>query len=114
MTDEPEKNEAQEPEEYNAGNAKHVARRAKAAKRREKIKTEALIRLIESPGGRAWLWDLLTSCHVFTSFPLTDAIHLAGAHGERNVGLRIFAQVMKLDPNLYYTMARENQGLKLE
>lgn len=58
--------------------------------------------------GRLWFWDILTSCHVGATSFSSDSLVMAFSEGERNIGLRIQAQLLAACPDRYIEMLREN------
>lgn len=70
-------------------------------------KDAAFETLIASEGGRRWIWDELTACHVFrTSF--TGNSHTFFNEGERNRGLALLNQMLNVDPDAFIKMIKEN------
>jgi hypothetical protein len=68
-----------------------------------------LQRLLDSPEGRLWLWDLLSFCGVSrTSFDGTSKTYFN--EGARNVGLRLQADLTRHFPERYVQMLREEGG----
>jgi len=68
----------------------------------------ALVSIMESPLGRKWIWNQLSALAVFHSPFGSDVYMTYFAGGEKNVGLRLFADLMRVCPNLYLTMAQEH------
>lgn len=67
---------------------------------------EDLVWLMNRREGRRFVWRLLQGCHLYDE-------HSAGSGGagfragERNVGLRLLADIVRLCPDLHARMARE-------
>lgn len=82
---------------------------SKALKDRMAAESEASdIRwLMESEQGRRIVWRLLNRTGVFRSSFSSDALAMAFAEGNRNIGLQLLAQVHELCPDLYPEMVRE-------
>lgn len=83
------------------------ARRAQEI--RQLLKDEFLRSSLEDQRGRLFFWDQLTACHMFENrfFPgQSDAT--AFALGERNIGLSLLAEIMRISPRAYVMMAEEN------
>lgn len=63
--------------------------------------------LMESAQGRRIVWRMLNRTGVFRSSFSSDALAMAFAEGNRNIGLQLLAQVHELCPDLYPEMVRE-------
>ena len=80
--------------------------------------TETVIRkLMSDQTGRRWIWLELSQMHIFETINFfgEDAerkTYFAG--GERNVGLRLLANVMRLCPREYVLAMEENTKLEQE
>lgn len=99
---------SEEEKEYNAGDEHDVKRRKQSRKIRELQKEAALLALMGTPEGRMWMWDLLTECGIFQTSFSSDALRMAFAEGQRNIGLRRVAEINRLGPELYARMVGEN------
>lgn len=66
----------------------------------------ALNNMIKDRGGRMWIWNMLSSCHVFNS-SMTGDNKTFFHEGERNVGLSILRDVMEADPSAFAKMTEE-------
>ncbi len=68
--------------------------------------------LLRSPEGKRYFWWLLESVHMFsTTFTGNSMGNFK--EGERNVGLRIFNDILKVDPKLMGQMA-QSHAAKIE
>lgn len=92
---------------YNASDTKHIRRQVKLAKAVAERDAGVLTRLMSDPSGRAWMYDLLESCHVFSSSYSSVAVAMAFAEGERNIGLQLFLGVVQHCQDQYLQMMRE-------
>jgi hypothetical protein len=79
--------------------------REQRVRRRDQL--ALLLRVMSEPVGREYFYDLLTSCHVYTSSFGTNALAMAFREGERNVGIRIGADLTEASPGLYLEMLKE-------
>jgi hypothetical protein len=79
--------------------------REQRVRRRDQL--ALLLRVMSEPIGREYFYDLLTSCHVYTSSFGTNALAMAFREGERNVGIRIGADLTEASPGLYLEMLKE-------
>lgn len=95
---------------YNAAERKDVRRAEKLARAEARTRLATLQSLMSSPGGRQWVLYLLERCHVFQSTFSHDALLMAYAEGERNVGLLIFLDVVSCCPDHYLTMMKERNN----
>lgn len=65
--------------------------------------------IMSSVEGRAWIWNLLSRCHVYSTSFSSNALSMAFQEGERNIGLIINAEVTaKPLYELYQQMVKEN------
>jgi hypothetical protein len=80
------------------------------AKEQRTIRRDQLTRiaaLMADPIGRGYIYDLLSACHVFQSSFSTNALAMAFAEGERNVGLQLTADFIAAAPDNYLLMLKE-------
>jgi hypothetical protein len=92
---------------YNASERKDVRRAEKDFKIAERQRQDAIRGIMSVVGGREWMWGLLSRCHVFTSSFNPQALAMAFAEGERNVGLQLVSDIMEIAPDSYVLMMRE-------
>jgi hypothetical protein len=64
--------------------------------------------LLALPAGRRFIWRYLTECHMFTTSFSSDAILMACAEGERNIGLKLHADILATDPESLVKMQLEH------
>jgi len=65
-----------------------------------------LVWLMNQREGRRFIWRLLQSCHLYeTSFTGTSATFFR--EGERNIGLQVLTDIVRLCPGLHARMAGE-------
>lgn len=111
MPDEILDTEAPSPVAEDIGDAKAVSDRKARLGRRQKRVDDGLRLLLESQSGRLWLWDLLESCHCFASpFQPGQPDSSAFRCGEQNVGLRLIAQITRVQPDAFILMMKENSN----
>lgn len=92
---------------YDASDPQQVREaEAKAKDRGEEAKL-ILQNIMSLPQGRAWLWGLLARCHIYESCFGPDDRTTAFALGERNVGLRLQAEIIEASPTLFMQMLKE-------
>ena len=67
-----------------------------------------LRKILRTPEGERYMWYMLETCHMFsTTFTGNSMGNFM--EGERNVGLRILHDVMKVDPKLLGKMAQSHE-----
>lgn len=81
------------------------ARREARVKRRDQL--ALLGRLMAEPHGREFFYDLLSACHMFNTSFATNALQMAFREGERNVGLRLTADITEAAPDQFLLMLKE-------
>lgn len=106
----PVTNPTQTNPDYDAGNQRHVERRTKASKLRERQLAEALKWLMADPRGRLLMWERLADSGVYRSSFSPNPELTAFREGRRDMGLRDLGQIMKLCPEQYTRMAAEAQS----
>jgi len=94
-------------DEYNAAERSHVRLAEKEAKREENERKEIIKGLMSLAAGRAWVLARLESCHIFAPSFSRNALDMAFAEGERNVGLQILNDIMSACPDRYADMMEE-------
>lgn len=99
---------APEQEDFDASNPEQVKKAKVAAETRDALSREFLTEALSKPAGRNWFWSLLSACHVFeTSFQQGDPMSTAFREGERNVGLRMIAEITNASPDSLVQMMKE-------
>lgn len=91
---------------HNAADRKSIQAAKKRARQEALAEGEVMRSLCSTIQGRQWVWNRLSECQVFTAL-YPDQPNLGALLGERNVGLRLLAQVMSHCPELYLDMQRE-------
>lgn len=85
-------------------------RKSKAQSKREE-ELERLKELLGNKHFRKWLWKLLDYAKVFHTSANLDPHSMAIASGKRDVGLRIFGDILAADPNAYSLMITEKDDV---
>jgi hypothetical protein len=99
--------DANAPLGYDASDPDQVAEAADGARRAARRDANTLKAFLGTPHGRAWMYRLLVSCHIYqTSFD-GDPMRMAFREGERNIGLRLLAESQNADPDLFALMLKE-------
>jgi hypothetical protein len=89
------------------------ANQVENAKQKERSRREQELNdvrwVLSDRRGRRWFWAKLNECGVFkTSFDGSSRTYFN--EGERNVGLKLLADVNDADPKAYVTMLLESRG----
>lgn len=101
--------------EFDASDEKQVQDRKSQLGRQAAADAQVIVNLVSTEPGRSWLFRLLESCHTFSlSFdPDSDRVS-AFREGERNVGNRILADLVKASPETYVLMMKEKNDGRYE
>jgi hypothetical protein len=93
--------------QLSATNRKSIREAEKAAAEFEQHRINFLVSAMGLPQGRLWFHDLLTFCQCFTVAPTFETNRDYLALGQRNVGMRTFADIMTHCPGQFTTMQQE-------
>lgn len=89
------------------GDEKVVIKQERLADRLANRRRKQLRAQLNTPEGRAWMFWLLSETHVFrTSFD-GQSLRLAFNEGERNIGLKLWADIQDVAPDLFTVMCQE-------
>jgi len=91
------------------GDAASAGERNASVKQHEARRLNGLRQILEQPDARLYLWDLLAFCGISRS-SFTGNSTTFFNEGQRNVGLRIQADLTKHYPDKYLTMLKEGEG----
>jgi hypothetical protein len=89
------------------GDRESEDKRNARAKRIQAGHDNAIKALMSHTETRAWMWDLLTECRVYSQVFDRSALQMAFNDGSRNVGLKLIADIMRVAPDSYIQMSRE-------
>jgi hypothetical protein len=89
------------------GDRDKVRDKRRDAKLHEYEEGEALAVLMSSHIGRRWMYRTLEQCHMFTTSYSSSPIRMSFLEGERNIGLRLVADIMAHCPRRYAEMMQE-------
>lgn len=95
-------------EVIDSSDAKSVAKAIAKAKDRDVILREALVEILRTPSGRAWVKSVLDRCRPYRTPYSTDPIQMAFNCGESNIGLELIAEIHAASADLYLVMMKEN------
>lgn len=91
---------------FDAGNPEDVRDRKELSKRSEELRIRGLRVILANSDAQAWLWDLMEFTGLFkTSF--TGNSQTFYLEGQRNVGLKIMADISKHSPESLIAMMKE-------
>jgi len=92
---------------FDPSDPQQVAEREKQLKIRALQQEKLLKEQLAMPAGRNYYWDQLSACHIFEGTgPMTEA-DANFFLGERNVGLRLLADIMRASPDALVLMLKE-------
>lgn len=91
----------------NASERKDIRRYEKQAKLREINRINFIVAAMSTPAGRVWFHDFLSACHIFADPFTGDALVEAYSKGERNVGLKVYNDIVQNCPNYFIDMMKE-------
>lgn len=91
----------------NASERKDIRRYEKQAKLRETNRINFIVAAMSTPAGRVWFHDFLSACHIFADPFTGDALVEAYSKGERNVGLKVYNDIVSNCPNYFIEMMKE-------
>ncbi len=91
----------------NASERKDIRRYEKAAKIAEQDRINFIVAAMSTSAGRTYFRDLLASCHIFADPFTGDALLEAYSKGERNIGLKIYNDIVTNCPDDFVLMMKE-------
>jgi len=101
-----------EEQPFDAGDPVSVKRRRRDLGLAAREQGHALSAAMASSGGRAWMYDILVRCHIFTTSFHSNALSMAFMEGERNVGLKLVADIHAHCPDRYNEMMQEASNVR--
>lgn len=93
---------------FNASDPVQVAGKRRAAGRKKKADEDVVYTLMSTQAGRAWIYSLLSDCHCFSTSFTGEALSSAFREGERNVGNRLTAMLLKTASKEFILMLEEH------
>ena len=91
----------------NAADLRSLKRKAREARLAEAQRREVTFSIMSSPAGRVWVLDILEHCNIFATSFSVNALQTAFREGQRDVGLRLLADIVSFSPDQYIQMMRE-------
>jgi hypothetical protein len=92
----------------NAGDRKSIRRKEKESRLADRLRRDVVTSIMSTAPGRAWLWDMLSRCHIFHTTFNGDPLGTAFAEGQRSVGLALLSDIMAHCPDYYIQAMRES------
>lgn len=86
-----------------------VARAEEKQELLQRLRDEALKELLSTRKGRDYYWHLLGLTGLFETSFATNALQMAKNEGERNIGLRLLTDLMRVSPDTYPLMVKEQE-----
>jgi hypothetical protein len=90
----------------NAADADQVQSAKEKDKRGRERDLADVHHILSSPGGRRFLWRYLELCGVYRS-SFTGSSETFYLEGQRNIGLKLLADITEADPESYMLMMKE-------
>lgn len=97
----------------NAADLRSLKRKAREARLAEAQRRDITVQLMSSPAGRVWVLDILEHCNIFATSFSVNALQTAFREGQRDVGLRLLADIVSFSPDQYIQMMRESADRKV-
>jgi hypothetical protein len=99
----------------NLGDEAQVKRRDSAVKRKEESYTEDLRNVLNHASGRRVLWKILDDCGVLRNCFVEHSSRLTDfLLGQKNLGLKLLAEIYEVNPDAYLRMKKENESVEQE
>lgn len=92
---------------YNANDRKQIREAKRTARQDDRARQATIASIMSTNLGRQYVYNLLSRCHMFGTSFSTNALSMAFAEGERNIGLALVADIMPICSDQYITMIRE-------
>jgi hypothetical protein len=96
--------------EGEASDRRAVEKKVKADRERARAKEDFLRSALGTREGRIYFWDFLSRCGLFRNPWTANALVTAFNSGELNIGQETFAEIVRLMPDYFATMLKENQN----
>ncbi len=91
------------------GDVKDVKKKKTKAQLRRLKETEWLKDILSKPGGRDFIWRLLTECGVYHTSFTGEVNSTILNEGRRQIGLWVLTEMFDADPTAYITMQKESK-----
>lgn len=97
-----------EADSFDAGDSESVKKRQKKYKLLDQKRDDGFRLLLENENGRAWINGLLEHCKVFHQTYAGNSNQTCFNEGVRSIGLKIMADIARVDPDKILTLFKEN------
>lgn len=94
---------------YDTSEPLEVNKVRKKAARTRATRLEFVHAAMTTEQGRAWFYDILIRCHVFSTPFDADPYRHSYRAGEANIGLQILSDIQDSAPDQYITMVKESK-----
>ena len=101
---------ANKEESYDTSEPQQVNKAKKRYARTRADRLKFVEAAMEHEQGRAWFYDLLTFCHVFSTPFDSDPYRTSFLCGQQNIGLKILSDIQDSSPDGYLKMVNEARG----
>jgi hypothetical protein len=98
----------------NAANEKQVKNAELKERDLRRQELEDMRFILSTPQGRRFIWRYLTRCGVFALSYSHSGSETAFNEGQRNIGLKLMAELSEADASAYVTILKENKGDQAE
>lgn len=100
-------------DDYNATERSDIKVAQAAAKLADREDDVVLRGLMRTGSGRGWMFRLLAACHIHQTTFTGNALLGAFKEGERNIGLMLETNLLRVCPDEFITMMREAHARNL-
>ena len=98
----------------NVGDENAVLDREKQLELLKETEEQELLNLINTAGGRWFLWRLLQQCGLYSSTSHLDPQRMAIASGKRDVGLWVIEKINEVDATGYLKLVNEAKKREID
>lgn len=90
-----------------AADRKSIRAAEKRAAQIDRARGDFVRVMMSTPDGRLYTYEQLAACNIFHATFNLNALQMAFAEGQRDIGLHLLADIMKFCPEQYLPMVRE-------
>ena len=95
-------------DDLGTGDVKRVRKAKKKADYNDRLMAEYWRQVLETPAGRAVVYETLEKCHVFSRISAGEQTHItAHREGKRDIGIDLFERILQVAPQSYTLMRQE-------
>jgi hypothetical protein len=81
-------------------------------RREDREEGERLAAFLSMPVARRYMWRVLEACHTFGTSYSDNPYRMAFQEGERNIGIKLLADIMRYCPQQYSVMMQEAENVR--